>query len=56
MAGKKERAKAKAKAMGLQSMRRASMWCGSRMELLKCFSVPSRRDTHHVIEILISCS
>lgn len=29
--------------MGLLSMRRASIWCGSRMELLKFFSVPWRR-------------
>ena len=34
------------------------MWCDSRMELFKCFSVPWRKDTHNVTKILtgIFCS
>ena len=44
---------AEVKAMRFQGRRRASEWCRSRMELLKCFSIPWRRDTITLSRLLL---
>ena len=46
--------RAEVKAMRFQGRRRASVWCRSRMELLKCFSISWRRDTITVSRLLLA--
>ena len=54
IAQKRKIGRAEVKAMRFQGRRRASVWCRSRTKLLKCFSIPWRRDTITFSRLLLA--